>query len=114
MFRTESDAPLLMNAPSLQPQAFGELLEQARQLSGQLTGPIHSLEIEAEPGQEAEPNRSWDSQPSSSRQSHSWGGAGYSKQVDIPNHNDCLPHGAYRRHHWVPGPAMYRSGDDCL
>lgn len=75
MSRTESSAPLLMSAPSLQPQAFGALLEQARQVSGKLVGPnLHSLEIQAEPSSEVEPNRSWDNPPSSSRRTHSWSG----------------------------------------
>ena len=89
MARSESSA-LLLNAPSLQPQAFGELLEQARQVSGQLTGPsIHSLEIAAEPGQEAGPNKSWDNTPSSRRRTQSWGGASSSKQVSMPTLSWC-------------------------
>ena len=69
MSRTGSTAPLLMNAPSLQPQAFGALLEQARQMSGKLVGPnLHSLEIEAEPSEKAGPSSSsWDNPPSSRR-----------------------------------------------
>lgn len=69
MARTESNAPLLMNAPSLpSSQAFGALLEQARQVSGQLVGPnFHSLEIQTEPSEEPGPNKSWDNPPSTSR-----------------------------------------------
>ena len=77
MTRTDSNAPLLMNAPSLpSSQAFGALLEQARQVSGQLVGPsFHSLEIQTEPSDEPGPNKSWDNPPSSSRQNHSSGTA---------------------------------------
>ena len=73
MTRTDSNAPLLMNAPSLpSSQAFGALLEQARQVSGQLVGPdFHSLEIQTEPSEEPGPNKSWDNPPSSSTQNNS-------------------------------------------
>ena len=77
MTRTDSNAPLLMNAPSLpSSQAFGALLEQARQVSGQLVGPnFHSLEIQTEPSEEPGPSNSWENPPSSSRQSNSWSNA---------------------------------------
>lgn len=86
--RAGSSAPLLMNAPSLQPQVFGALLEQARQVSGKLIGPsFHSLEIESEPSNGAEPNKSWDNPPSSSRRSQSWGGDPASPVHSITNGN---------------------------